>query len=73
MATPKVSVVSNYGIIAHYMLNLRHVLSFELAPNMQIACIELCIYVISKSALNGRGRTSVDSSQWPVSQIPYGK
>ena len=35
--------------MAHYMLNLRPIHYFQLAPNMRVARIELCIYVISKS------------------------
>ena len=34
-----------------------------------IAYIKLCIYVISKSALDGPGRTIVDSARWLGTQI----
>ena len=59
-------MVSKYVcIMDHFTLNLRPVDSFKLAPNMQIACIELCIYCISKSVTYrpGRLRTLADRNQ----------
>ena len=44
-----VSMVSKYGIMDHFTLNLRPKEYFQLAPNMRTAYIELCIYVMSKS------------------------
>ena len=49
--------------MAHYILNLRPFLCFELAPNMQIACIEVCIYVISKSVYDRPGRFNKKKSE----------
>ena len=42
-------MVSKYGIMDHFTLNLRPKEYFQLAPNMRTAYIELCIYVMSKS------------------------
>ena len=52
------------------MLNLRPVLCFELAPNMQIACIELCIYIISKSVYDRTGRYKKKRMLFGAETIP---
>ena len=47
-------------------MNLRPKEYFQLAPNMRTACIELCIYAMSKSVTYrpGRLRTLAERNQW---------
>ena len=68
-----ISMVSKYGTMESYGImesTPGKLAYFQLAPNMQIACIELFIYVISKSVYDRPGCIQISIMQ---NGFPYGK
>ena len=66
-------MVSKYGIMDHFTLNLRPKEYFQLAPNMRTAYIELCIYLISNSVTYRPGRLHNGFPYGKYGMVWYGK